>query len=108
MELRRAADALINKELCAESPSVFANLHESLLRGGDRYFVLADYRPYLQRQKQAAETFSRPEIWTRKSILTVARMGFFSSDRTIREYARDIWQAKPLPIKTEFVKDFAY
>jgi len=107
-ELQKAVDAIISGEFCGADPSVFANLHNSLMLNGDHYFILADYRPYILCQKRAAETFGQPAEWARKAILTVARMGFFSSDRTIQEYMRDIWQVKPLPIKPEFVKEFSY
>jgi len=107
-ELRKAVDALVSGEFSAGDPSIFVNLHDSLIQSGDRYFVLADYRPYIQRQNKAAETFEDPAGWARKAVLTVARMGKFSSDRTIREYMRDIWQVKPLPIKPEFVNDLYY
>ena len=106
--LMKAVDALISGEFSAGDRSVFVNLHDSLMRHGDRYFILADYRPYIQRQNKVAKTFEDPAGWARKSILTVARMGKFSSDRTISEYIRDIWHIKPLPIKPEFVNDLYY
>jgi len=103
-ELKKAVDALAGGEFSPDNPAVFENLHDSLINHGDHYFVLADYRPYVLRQQKVAETFEHPHLWARKAILTVARMGKFSSDRTIREYIRDIWRIKPLPIKTEYVK----
>ena len=107
-ELKKTVDALAGPEFSPEDPSVFINLHDSLMRYGDRYFVLADYRPYIICQDRADNVFEDKELWARKSILTVARMGKFSSDRTIREYVRDIWQVKHLPIKPEFVNDLSY
>jgi starch phosphorylase len=107
LELKDAVDALISPEFSMEDQSVFSNLHDSLMLHGDRYFVLADYRPYLMRQDAVARTFNDHSRWLRKSVLTVARMGKFSSDRTIREYVRDIWQVKPLSIKPEYVNDLS-
>ena len=101
-ELKDAVDALISGNI-SDEPGIFTNLHDSLIKNGDRYFVLADYRLYLLCQKHVAETFRKPSLWAEKAIRTVARMGKFSSDRTIREYTRDIWHVKPLPIKPEYV-----
>ena len=64
---------------------------DSLLYGGDRYFVCADFDSYRKMQLQVDATFADPEAWTRKAILNVAHMGRFSSDSTIRNYAEDIW-----------------
>jgi starch phosphorylase len=64
---------------------------ESLLDRGDPYFHLADLSAYLDAQARVGHTFSEPARWASKAILNVARMGRFSSDRTIAEYARDIW-----------------
>ncbi|MDO9543275.1 MAG: glycogen/starch/alpha-glucan phosphorylase, partial [Kiritimatiellia bacterium] len=59
-ELKKAVDALVSDEWCADTPSVFAGLHDSLMLNGDHYFVLADFRPYVLRQKQAYETYKDP------------------------------------------------
>ena len=60
--------------------------------------VLADYRAYLECQDRISEVYDRPSDWDRMSILNVARMGKFSSDRSIREYAQRIWDIAPKPI----------
>jgi starch phosphorylase len=67
-----------------------------ILRTNDRYFLCADFAPYVAEQQRAAKTWTRGDEWTRKSICNTARSGFFSSDRTIAEYARDIWD---VPVK---------
>ncbi len=80
-----------------EEPELFRPIMDSLLRD-DRYFVLADFGAYAACQERVGRAFQDPEEWSRKCILNIARMGKFSSDRTIREYARDIWKARPVPI----------
>jgi starch phosphorylase len=57
--------------------------------------LFADYRSYVECQQRAGETYAEPDRWTRMSILNVARMGYFSSDRAIREYCEDIWKVEP-------------
>ncbi len=65
----------------------------------DEYMVLADYRPYIDCHDQAVgPTWADEERWTRMSILNTARSGFFSSDRTVLGYCRDIWHVEPVPI----------
>jgi glycogen phosphorylase len=62
--------------------------------------VLADFEAYVECQRQASLAYLDPDRWTRMCILNVARMGKFSSDRTIADYARDIWRVKPVAIKS--------
>ena len=70
---------------------VFRPLYDALLHQGDNYMVLADFADYCQAQDRVDELYRDPDDWTRKTIINVAAMGSFSSDRSIREYARDIW-----------------
>jgi starch phosphorylase len=72
------------------------HIADGLLNGGDRYFLLADYRSYVDAQDLIADYYANPELWYSMAIINVARMGKFSSDRAIQEYARDIWKIKPL------------
>ena len=67
------------------------------LRGADRYLLCADFRAYADCHARAAAAYARPDEWWRMSILNVAGMGRFSSDRTTREYAEEIWDARPVP-----------
>jgi starch phosphorylase len=89
--VKRVMDALKSERFCAGEPGLFEWIFDALVHRGDYYFHLADFDAYIEAQSCAAEDFSQPELWSRKAILNVARMGKFSSDRTIREYARDIW-----------------
>jgi starch phosphorylase len=66
------------------------------LRRSDDYLLMADFRAYVDSQREVDLAFRDPSHWTRMSILNVARMAKFSSDRAIREYAEHIWQIKPL------------
>jgi len=83
-----------------ETPDIFGDIVESLL-GRDTYMILADFDAYCTCQKEVERQYRDRDMWTRKAILNVARMGKFSSDRTILEYNREIWRAEPLSITRE-------
>lgn len=74
---------------------MFKPIVESLLQH-DEYLLLADYKSYIECQEQAAEAYQDQQWWTKASILNVARCGFFSSDRSMREYCNDIWNVEPI------------
>ena len=74
---------------------LFRPLIDALI-GRDEYLLLADYDSYVECQDRVDVAFAERDAWTRKSILTVARMGRFSSDRAIREYCRDIWHVSSI------------
>ena len=82
--------AAVIEKIRTMSGGIFQPLVDILLHN-DRYFHCADFRSYIEAQERAAQTWQRPEEWTRMSILNVARSGYFSGDRTVQEYARDIW-----------------
>ena len=93
-ELKLAIDMIQEGFFCPENPDVFRPIVDSLLNQGDRFMVLADFDSYCNTQKKIEEEFRDTDLWTRKSIINSASMGKFSSDRTIAEYARDIWNVK--------------
>jgi starch phosphorylase len=98
MEIRQTIDLLFSEHFAAGEPGVFEPLRHRLLVEGDFYMHLADLRSYAAAQERVAEAYGDPDAWARKALLNVAASGRFSSDRTIREYARDIWGAKPVPV----------
>lgn len=89
--VRRVLDELANGRFCQREPELFRWVRDSLLNR-DEYFVLADFADYVDTQQRISSEFAARREWTRKAILNVARIGRFSSDRTVREYARDIWR----------------
>ena len=93
--VRRVVDCLSSNQLCPDEPGLFRWIVDELLDRGDRYFHLADLSSYIEASHRAEKDYREPDVWTAKSILNVARTGFFSSDRTIAEYARDIWHIHP-------------
>ena len=94
-ELKAAIDLIGSGFFSPGDPGLFRPLVEALLNR-DQYLVLADYRSYLAAQEAAGRAYADREDWTVRSIRTVARMGIFSSDRSIREYAEKIWKVEPL------------
>ncbi len=96
-ELRAAVDAISDGAFSNGDRELFKPIVTNLL-GSDPYMVLADYRSYVEGQEEVGRVWREAEHWTRSSILNVARMGRFSSDRSIREYCRDIWYVGPVPI----------
>ncbi len=91
---RRVMDALRDDRFCPESPGLFRPIFDSILNQGDHYFHLADLDAYVAAQEDAARDFLRPADWNQKAVLNVARSSKFSSDRTVSEYAREIWGLK--------------
>jgi starch phosphorylase len=89
--VKRVVDACDSRRFSPTEPGLFHWIAESMLDRGDYYFHLADLAPYLEAQERVGKTFSEPAAWTSKAILNVARMGKFSSDRTVAEYASEIW-----------------
>jgi starch phosphorylase len=95
-ELRRVIEMIGSGFFSPGEPDLFAPIVRALLDQGDYYMLLADYRPYIIAQEDVSRLFLDPHQWTRRSILNTARMGKFSSDRSILDYARDIWNVQPV------------
>jgi starch phosphorylase len=97
-EIRAALDLISADHFSRNEAGIFAPLTDTLLTNGDHYMHLADLRAYLEADQQIASLYADPKSWTRKAILNVASSGKFSSDRTIGEYAADIWKVEPCPV----------
>ena len=97
--LKAVLDAIASGVFSPGEPGLFRPIVDSLLNGGDPYLVLADFASYCAAQEEVERAYRDPERWTRMAIVNVARSGKFSSDRTIREYANEIWGIKPVPIE---------
>jgi starch phosphorylase len=98
-ELKKALDMIAGDIFCPGEPGLFRPIFQSLLdQGGfsDYYLILADYRSYITAQERVSRLYREPEEWIRRSILNTARMGKFSSDRAVLEYAANIWQVQRL------------
>ena len=98
-ELKRILLQIQHGFFSKDEPDLFKPISDTLLHDGDNYLLLADYEAYVACQDRVAETYRDQDLWTRMSILNTANMGKFSTDRTIEEYAKDIWNIKPIQIK---------
>jgi len=97
-ETRAALDLIFSDYFSRNEPGVFAPLRDALLTNGDYYMHLADLTSYCRAQDAVGALYANPAEWARKAILNVAGSGKFSSDRTIAEYASEIWKVEPCPI----------
>jgi len=93
-ELRQCLDSIASGYFCPENPGLFRDLVSSLLEH-DTYLLLADYEAYIKCQEKVSATYEDQDLWARKCLMNIAAGGKFSSDRTITEYARDIWGVEP-------------
>lgn len=98
-ELRRVLDMIARGVFSPEEPERFRPIIRSLLEWGDYFQVLADYRSYVEAQERVSCLYRHPTEWARRSILNSARMGRFSSDRSVLEYAREIWGVSALDLQ---------
>lgn len=100
-DLRLVLTQLINGFLSPENPELFREIYDSLLNGGDEYFVLKDFDSYAQTHRRIVEAYKNREEWTKMQIMNVAKSGKFSSDRTIKEYAEEIWNLEPIHVSVD-------
>ena len=99
-ELREAIDLISSGFFSGGDSNLFKPLVDNLLHH-DEYLVLADYQSYIDCQEQVSQAYRDQQEWTRMSILNVARMGKFSSDRSMREYSEKIWKVEPTPVRLD-------
>ena len=99
-ELKGVIDLIASGYFSAGDSELFKPLVDSLLYH-DEYLLFADYQSYVDCQDRVSHTYGDQDVWTRMSILNAARMGKFSSDRTIRQYCDEIWKVRPVPVSLE-------
>ena len=97
-ETRAALELIFSDHFSRYEPGVFAPLRDALLTHGDYYMHLADLKSYLEADQRLCDLYADPDAWARKAVLNVAGSGKFSSDRTIAEYAADIWKVGSCPV----------
>ena len=100
LALRKVMDQLIDGTLEPENPHIFREIYDDLLQGengsGDPYFILKDFEAYCRGNEKINDLYQKPKIWWEKGIRNIAKAGYFSSDRTIREYSEEVWGLKPV------------
>jgi starch phosphorylase len=97
-EIREVLDLIFSGYFSRNEPGVFAPIRNALLTQGDRYMHLADLKSYLEADQRLLELYGDQQAWHARAILNVGSSGKFSSDRTIAEYAADIWNVKACPV----------
>ncbi|WP_051249673.1 glycogen/starch/alpha-glucan phosphorylase [Maridesulfovibrio zosterae] len=95
-EIRQVLGALLENRFSPHDYDLFRWIVDKLLSDNEQYLHLADFQSYIETQEQVSKDYGQPKLWARKAILNTARMGMFSTDRTMQEYARDIWNIKPI------------
>ncbi|HEX3487678.1 MAG TPA: glycogen/starch/alpha-glucan family phosphorylase, partial [Micropepsaceae bacterium] len=95
-ELKQSLDMIRSGYFSADRPDLFVPIFDSLVKD-DHFMVLADYEDYVRAQTEIDHAYGNRMVWTRKAVLNVARMGGFSMDRLVRQYAGEVWGSKPVP-----------
>ncbi len=93
--IKDVMDALASDRFCPNEHGLFRWIFDELVHRGDKYYHIADFPAYVETQRVIDGEYLKDEVWWRKAVLNVARIGKFSSDRTVLEYARDIWHIGP-------------
>jgi starch phosphorylase len=96
-ELKKAVEMIASNFFNRNEPNIFSGIVDGLMNV-DYYFLFADYESYIKTQEKVSRLYLNTEEWTKKSILNVARIGYFSSDRSVKEYAQKIWKVKPVKV----------
>jgi starch phosphorylase len=97
-ELQKVLETIRDNTFDPENPDLFKDIYNDLTEHGDFYFYLADFADYIKCNEAVDKLYSTPTKWAEKAILNVARMGWFSSDRSIQDYSSNIWQLEPCSI----------
>ncbi|MDH4240561.1 MAG: glycogen/starch/alpha-glucan phosphorylase, partial [Phycisphaerae bacterium] len=101
--LRDVLDFIASGAPAGGDTNLFRPLVDNLL-ASDPFLVLADYQAYIDCQARVSSLWHDPQAWTRTSIINVARMGKFSSDRSVRDYCRHVWQVRPVQVAMEAIE----
>lgn len=104
-ELTQVVQSLANGDFAGSDAPKLRPIWSSLMEHGDHYMHLADFQSYINAQQRVDQLFSNPHAWARSAIKNIAAMGYFSSDRAIREYAEKIWNLKAVPIPSPLEED---
>jgi starch phosphorylase len=99
VRIKKIIDRIANGHFSPSEPNLFEPIIDTVMNGGDQYMLLADFAAYVACQERVSKAYKNKNKWTRMSILNVANMGKFSSDRTVREYAQEIWELQPVHIE---------
>jgi starch phosphorylase len=94
--LKRVVDSLLDDSWCTDESGIFSPIWKALMEDGDTYMHMADFRAFVEASDAVDRLYLNKEEWVKKAIINIARIGKFSSDRAITEYAEDIWKVKPL------------
>ena len=99
-DLKKVLEAIRDNIFDPSQPDLFKDIYNDITEHGDFYFYLADFEDYIRCNEEVDKLYSTPTKWAEKAILNVARMGWFSSDRSIQDYCDDIWELEPSPVET--------
>ena len=97
-DLKEVLDMIASGYFSVEEPNRYQGIFDNLMKNGDHYLLLADYASYIAKQDEVSDVYKDQEEWSRRAVLNVARVAKFSSDRTIGEYAENIWNVKSFKI----------
>ena len=97
-DLQGVLEALRDNSFEPSQPDLFKDLYNEVTEHGDFYFYLADYEEYIKCNEEVDKLYAKPSKWAEKAILNVARMGWFSSDRSIQDYVDGIWHLEAVPV----------
>jgi len=100
-ELAAVIDAIRDGQFAGGDATLLRGIWSALMEHGDRYMHLADFRAYIEAHQQADALYADRRAWTAAAIRNIAAMGYFSSDRAIREYSERIWGLEPVRVKAE-------
>ncbi|MBR4189775.1 MAG: glycogen/starch/alpha-glucan phosphorylase [Kiritimatiellae bacterium] len=97
-DVRRVLDAIRDNFFNLDQPGLYQPIWDTLLTHGDHFLVLDEFAAYVAKQAEIAKVYEQPDRWSRMCLMNIANSGKFSTDRTIAEYAKEIWHITPCPV----------